>query len=412
MRKRHLFIDLITFAGILALSACPLTPTEAEFSEVQTGETGIAAALPAEYISIGKSVLGTSGQAVCSWNPANGKDFEAGQFTLNSTAPRNISAPKISVFFESTAANLPAGYRAIPDATRDHDSVKHSGGANPQEMIQPVQRFTDSNAPWSTTTCGGPSFHSLSEMIADCKNRLGSHTTWDGTIKGRGTEGVWKLVARTGIKEEVWISLNTGLLVSSRVTSAPVNWCYASGANDNPRLTGDLEELRRPNDMICRLAAYQRNLSQDMPISLCFEHVEFATEGAGVASRQSGKAGLRTLGANINTSVQWRLPTYSDYARIHLDGFHYVLPDAGPNVTGFTPADTMEWTATTLARDTGSAHAYSATGLGSGATGWPRTSSDYVRCIGRIAPNQNNVLHPALHRLTIGAGEPEQFNAP
>lgn len=408
MGKRHLLVELLAFAGVLSFSACPLTPKEAEFSEVQTGESGIASAIPPDYISMGKSVLGTTGKAVCAWNPGSGREYEPGQFIYNSSAPRSLDASKISVFEEAVSHTLPAGYRSIPDATIDHDGAR--SGEQAEETVSYVNRVTDSGVAWNSTSCGGPSFHSLEEMILDCKNKLGANTKWDGAALGKASEAVWKLVSRTGIKEEVWINLNSGLLMSSRVTTSPVNWCHASGASNSLRLTGENESLRRPNDTICSQQNYQRNGANEKPVSLCFEHPEFESDNV-TGARPSGKAGLRTLGENLNMVVHWRLPTLNEYFAARNDGFQYVLPDAGANSLGFTAGAAVEWTATSLARAPEKAHGFSSTGAGNPMDGWPRASGDHVRCIGRVVPAQKKLSWP-LHRLPlgeIGVAEAMQF---
>jgi hypothetical protein len=113
-------------------------------------------------------------------------------------------------------ADLPTSggysYRDIPDRNIDTDN---SFGTNCRHALRP------------TVDCGTTQT-TIAARIADCAADNPTRNTWDGAANCSGGEGTWKLVVRDTANKEVWQDQRTGLLWSSRVSTA-TNWCRAAG---------------------------------------------------------------------------------------------------------------------------------------------------------------------------------------
>lgn len=319
----------------------------------QDNKAAIEPNLIASNIALGVSIFGVTGTYSGS----------SGLGSLASNMHRDPSTTQMLIQTESIAnagiqyLNSDPGYRAIPRINKDDDG--HTGGS-----VTYVDRST-----WAATTCG--TTQSTVELrIADCATVFGANATWDGSAKGNAGQSIWNLVTRTGDRtnnmgREVWRDQRTGLLWSSLV-SINLNWCKASGSNNisgNPAAEDDLSNY-------CDNALYQ-NLG-GLAVSACFEDesIHFTDIDANIDN--GGKAGLSI--SSVPT-VSWRLPTLFDQQQANIDGIRFVLPEYGPNGTGW------EWSSTTQSGSWNRAwRFFSAMGSFNFAD---RNINSSVRCVGR-----------------------------
>jgi hypothetical protein len=323
----------------------------------QTNKSDSEPKLIAANIRQGSTIFGVTGNftgIVVNWMDAmfRTKGSAAIKFTDETTTYAGNTA-------------LPANYHPIPKIATDNDG--YVVGA----QVTLVDRST-----WAATTCGTAQA-TVALRITNCATVFGANATWDGSIKANAGQSVWKLVTRSGALSsgkgrEVWQDQATGLLWSSLVSNGVVdglNWCKASGANNNTN-TGLYKETDPSG--ICDNSLYQDN-SGATAISACVEASGFTTTDASIDDL--GKGGLNNAAAPSTPKVAWRLPTMYDYMVANHNGIRFVLPDIGPTGNG------LEWTATLNSSDKSQAWTFdSNTGSRN------KTSRNYlqsVRCIGR-----------------------------
>ena len=255
----------------------------------------------------------------------------AGLGAMVSNMHREKGTAQWSMVTESTTnagvayTNSNSGYRAVSSIMKDDDG--YTGGS-----VIHVDRST-----WGATTCGTVQA-TLNARIADCATVFGADATWDGTVKGNAGQAVWKLVSRTGDAldqrgREVWRDERTGLLWSSLVSNynnGALTWCKAVGNNN---ITGNPTAEVHPQGY-CDNSSYQTTgtAPADKAVSACFEDdgTYFTTTDPNLDN--AGKAGLMRAST---PSVAWRLPSKYDFQQADNDGFRFVMPDAGPNSSGY-----------------------------------------------------------------------------
>jgi hypothetical protein len=186
---------------------------------------------------------------------------------------------------------------------------------------------------WGSSSCG---LHgTLPERILDCATVFGLEATWDGKIKGRFNESVWKLVTRTGdvVREsdcpecevivrgrEVWQDQNTGLLWSSLITKKQIDYCKASGTND--------------------ISGCEDNNVGNRAVSACAEDGENHLTSVHERIDPNGKG---DLGFDSFPKVTWRLPSLTDYNQADIDGLRFIFPDmSSKSGTYFNMTSTVE----------------------------------------------------------------------
>lgn len=261
-----------------------------------------------------------------------------------------------------TPSALPTGYRNVPQWSKDDDGYFTPGITSGE--------FTLAGRP--TVNCGVTQDRIL-DRIADCATKNSSTSTWDGTNKGNGGFGVWKLVTRILVStasKEVWQDQRTGLLWSSVVGSMNMNYCKASGA----AWTGDT---------YCAPGSAYQTAS---PVSVCAEDTGLSPAvtgenwSTGIYNEAKGKMGK--IGSSSSPSVIWRLPTINDFSQANINGIRFVMPDMI-----YSGGGGAEWSATLSVTQTAPTvlknYAYRFTGSNGLISSTARTSSAPVRCVGR-----------------------------
>ncbi|MFP5492359.1 MAG: hypothetical protein ACLGG0_12715 [Bacteriovoracia bacterium] len=296
--------------------------------------------------------------------------------SLASMMSRDDGATQISLTQEAVTdagtAYSYAGYRAVPDITKDDDGYPINATRDDIDPIKLAARTVDRST-WGATTCGDlPADDTIAKKITHCNSVFGTNATWNGSTKGISGEGTWVLVSRVGDKagelgREVWRDERTKLLWSSLVSSAGLNWCMASGNRqaDDP-------------SNFCNDVTYQAQLPDDA-ISACAEGAGLTNIHAQIDNR--AKAGLSLTST---PSVAWRLPTANDYKLADMNGIRFVLPDTGVHdvFKNQLAAKNFDWVATGVSYSNANyAYRYSTS------MGWTdinsRTASQSVRCVGR-----------------------------
>lgn len=312
-------------------------------------KAGLDSDLIADNLAGGKSVFGVTGSFYGSgdWASAAHRNLDTAQIGFQA---------EIGTYAGTTSKPLPAGYRVVPQVSRDDDGYT-------QVEVQNVER-----AGWGSAACGTTG--SLSDRINDCAAEFGVNARWIGGQNGNAGQGSWKLVTRLGANEstrgkEVWLDERTGLLWSSLV-STELNWCKASGSNNasDADVAAGFKQ-NDPND-ICDNASYQ-STGLD-PVSACAELEAVPATEAGIFN--AGKGNLAASDA-----VYWRLPTLYDFEIAEYNGLRFVLPDAGVN------GGREEWTATTSSSSSQRAWTYNSS-IGTHVAR-DRGTGFAVRCIGR-----------------------------
>ena len=175
--------------------------------------------LSSSHICSGAAVLGISGWAAC---PASHAFHDVGSLQL--------SAYLEAKSYAGTALPSTLGYtyRDVPELLKDDDgsATSDNGCVADCTGIQTVTVSQHTNF----VDCG-VSQATILERIADCASSNSTPATWNGLVRSNGGHGVWKLVSRNGANQEVWKDMKTGLLWSTKSSTAP-DWCAASGNDD------------------------------------------------------------------------------------------------------------------------------------------------------------------------------------
>jgi len=258
--------------------------------------------------------------------------------------------------------DLPAGYRDIPDTTKDDDGYYASGNTTSQVVA----------AARPSNDCGKTQ-GVLAERIAECASLNPTTSTWDGATKANAGQAVWKLVTRFGAGKEVWQDTRTGLLWSS-IVKVGESWCKAAGN-------------AQAGDAYCTDVAHQPDLSNveswcaEVGPAAYYQPVTGSGETwtNGTYSVAKGGMGKKAAGGTNALSVRWRLPNVYDYQQANIDGIRFVMPDMVASA-----GDTVyEWTATVTGSNTVYAYVF---GSGHGEIikkNRADITSYSVRCVGR-----------------------------
>jgi hypothetical protein len=321
----------ILLSAIFLLSNCGVTLNENASAETSTPDMG--SDFTAANICSGKTIFGTLGSAVC--NSVFGD-------LVGSNAHRNVNASQITLKDEIDNG-LDTGYRAIPDVSKDDDGYWTSaagctaagGSANTCTTVVKATR--------PTVDCG--SSGEIEDRITDCVTANPSASTWDGSVKGLGGEGTWKLVTRISSTTypsetqtyEVWRDERTGLVWSDQlgnrspsVNKGRFNWCLASG------------NTQGGYGVECQVAT--AGSYNNAGVSLCYDDgagslitpngMHNATTATNLAAWDS--TGLTDSERNnivrakgALTSLTWRLPTKADWMQAEVNGVRHVLPNLG-----------------------------------------------------------------------------------
>ena len=300
--------------------------------------------LVATNIKLGFSIFGTSGSyGGVNTNWYSGMSHDSGsQITLDNE----------TVTYAGTNT-LPANYRAIANIDKDTDG----GILNGSPQITKVDRTA-----WPAT-CGLIQ-SSLAARISDCNK------SWNGSVNGNSSQGLWSLVSRSGVGQEVWKDETTSLLWSSLV-SVNLNWCKSVGNNNSSNVDVTAQNLKETDPHnICDQVFYQNQLAGVNVISACAEYTGFTTTDADISN-----AGKSNLNLASSPKVAWRAPTMYDYMIANANGLRFVMPDMQTNFQG------DEWTSTVYSADRAQAWTFN------GSTGQRkvqnRSFSNSLRCIGR-----------------------------
>ncbi len=186
--------------------------------------------------------------------------------------------------------------------------------------------------------CGQLAKTTLKDKIADCLEKNGDKTIWNGSTNAGSAESNWVLVTlseKDGGSEtfEIWLDQRTGMVWSDIITFEG-NWCESSGSQ----------------------LQIQENVGEDCAIT--------------------GKG--RSLCTNYNPAdlpgVSWRLPTRHDYLQADIDGIRFVLPALLPK--------TPFWTATVSSDVKARDKAWTYNMVNGALVGEAMKSNQSVRCIG------------------------------
>lgn len=270
--------------------------------------------------------------------------FACGKGLNNPNLTRNVLEAASYLGFRDFA---PSGLFRSPGKPQLTIAEEHALGALPSSLLErkaqayreiPVFELDDESL-WSSATalglhdgppCGTAQV-SIEERAAHCA------TEWDGEEHTRGPAAKWRLITRTASRNEVWQDMRTGLLWSDYAVAEAVNWCAASG-ND--------EDLRGYMDGV--------NCSEEHP-NVCRE-----------ASSIDARGGINGSG------VQWYLPSIYDWLQAELDGIRFVLRNIS----------TTYWSSSSRLVS-GSIEVRVFLGVAGGASTSPPFSTWGVRCVAR-----------------------------
>jgi hypothetical protein len=367
--KRHcgwiLILSLCTIASSCGVrirplnSACTISETSLSLTDigsVSATSRSIAATTGSLYnevtVDLGadfldtnicgtKTIFGRAGTATCA--------VAAGR--IDSIVGSNISRDKggtpSQIKIEDEAAALAAGYRLVPDASKDDDA---NAGTAVTKATRP------------TVVCG-MAIATIAGRITDCATRNGANASWDGAVNGNSGESSWTLVtvyktaglngdACAGTCLEVWKDNRTELYWSDKLSGVTTNWCRASG---NVQNSGGVD---------CSAGGVYQPAT---PQSWCTEVAGFTTP----AAADPGKGGMLATSTGTTPSIIWRLPTRNDLYQAEIDGIRFVTPATGYNIF---------WTATVDSNARTSAWRFHNYGIMQSSA---RTGAEAVRCVGR-----------------------------
>ena len=195
---------------------------------------------------------------------------------INSHLHRNRGINMLSSLAEIElilGANLPSGYRTIPDIRTDDEGTDNGNIITVSAKGRP------------TAACGvGEAFRGIDARITDCFGKNGEAANWNGTLFGAAGESFWSLVSLTNSGKEIWLDRRTGLVWSDINSSA--NWCKATGN------------------------------AQDSSLS---PTINCDVEG------ESSNVCSNALNDTTQANIRWRLPTRNDYLQADLNGLRFVL---------------------------------------------------------------------------------------
>jgi hypothetical protein len=218
----------------------------------------------------------------------------------------------------TAAAALPVGYDEIPNLEQADDGITGDAVVRAKRPIG---------------ECGlSVNFKTLSQRLRDCATVNPNQAEWKGAANGTAGEGTWKLVARAGDNQEIWLDETTGFMWSYVITTTS-NWCQAAGNTQGPAKEGGID-CSVLHDSVTRC------------------------EGASFLGIPASE-------------IAWRLPTRNDYLQADLNGARFVLPKT----------TTAVWTATVSTVDR--EKAWSILPQTGELTAQPRSASMAVRCLGR-----------------------------
>jgi hypothetical protein len=315
--------------------------------------SSIVTTLAASDVCNSKSIFGSVGTAVC--NSLFGDLSRSNMY-------RNPATTQMSQTTETTTSSYAAGYRDIPDASKDDDGYR----ANTSIAV----------AVRPTVVCGTTQT-TIDARIAHCLAQNGANATWDGTVKGSSGEGVWKLVTRTSVatgSREVWRDERTKLLWGDYIDYS--NWCKASGNAQTDAEDGAGTGYCAPGN----------GNQENPPESLCAEtgraSYSYSSEDWTTGVYSAGKGFMGAVATSSSPSVRWRLPTRNDYLQAQINGVYAVLPS-------FRETSTRYWLATTATDfthydwNTTNVNANFARVTGAGLSAYPKDWWYAVRCVGR-----------------------------
>jgi hypothetical protein len=317
----------------------------------------------ATSICEGATIFGLSGAASCAVSGSSAVvsiDAVLASNIFRTTSPLTAQLTQAQEVTTYAGTTLPTGYDEVPNVLYDDDG--ESGGS-----------VTYASRP--TLNCGEPISMASSpnlnpglivDRMTHCGEENPSTAQWNGAIMGNSGQGVWRLVTRLGVNNEVWQDQRTGLLWSSRLSPNAVNWCEAAG------------NVQNAGGVSCIAGAGNQPATA---VSYCTEVLTPIATGDGTAgswsttyTNEKGGMGANAV-ANMQPAVRWRLPTIHDYEMGEIDGVRFVMPDMGPGGLD-------EWSATINSVTRADAWFYYGGGSDIGFSS--RTSNGYgVRCVGR-----------------------------
>lgn len=218
----------------------------------------------------------------------------------------------------TVATNLPPGYDEVPNLELADDGIQGDAVVRAQSPA---------------AECGvDTTLKTLAQRLRDCATKNPNQYEWKGVANATAGEGTWKLVARGGDKQEIWLDETTGFMWSYVVTTNS-NWCQAAGNTQSPVKEGGID-CSVLHDSITRC------------------------EGASFLGIPASE-------------IAWRLPTRNDYLQADVNGARFVLPRTNVAV----------WTATVSTVDR--ENAWSIVPQTGVLTAQPRSTALAVRCLGR-----------------------------
>lgn len=218
----------------------------------------------------------------------------------------------------TAAASLPPGYDEVPNLELADDGIQGDAVVRAQSPA---------------AECGvDTSLKTMAQRLRDCATKNPNQYEWKGVANATAGEGTWKLVARGGDKQEIWLDETTGFMWSYVITTNS-NWCQAAGNTQSPLKEGGID-CSVLHDSITRC------------------------EGASFLGIPASE-------------IAWRLPTRNDYLQADVNGARFVLPKT----------TTQVWTATVSTVDR--EKAWSILPQTGELTAQPRSTTMGVRCLGR-----------------------------
>lgn len=342
---------------------------------IPNGATKSAATLLSQLlntnaIKAGVNIFGVTGSfgGIGIWASGIHRDKSVPQLTLNEE--NNNYAGTSSEPLPESLMNYYENYkpyREITSIIKDDD-----GSIVDQNVIASPDRSV-----WGQTSCGiGATDNTIDKKIADCGNKFGSLSTWDGAINGNAGQGRWTLVTRklnstTGTMLEVWRDDRTNMLWSSLVSES-TNWCKASGSNNSANTLIPSRYKEDDPSNICDQTTNQNQGVSELVISACVEDTGFTNTDSEFT--HNGKVDMNLSSAPV---VHWRLPTLYDYEVAEYNGIRFVMPDMGTQRS----IPLVEWTATVNSGNR--SEAWGINSMDGAHRSLNRSDLAGVRCIGR-----------------------------
>lgn len=355
--------------------------------------SGFTSAIAAADVCTTKTILGSTGTAVCNSIVPDlmaSQAVRADLATINLGNQAAVDARARALLADEVAGNstYTNNHLLVPNPKYDTDGQDDDTGIGTT-----LRHYLETVKGRPTKVCGLAG--SIATRVADCSSQNGTKATWEGKKYGQYGEADWKLVTlyKAGAVAgdacaggsaagcyEVWRDERTQLIWSDYVNNNGngYNWFRAAGYSSSATtvaITG-LEGRAGVATDCTDINTVAEVCQPATPITACAPAASIAGLN-GVATYQDvdGTGGTydeRPAKGNISgATALWRLPTYGDWAQAYVDGIAKVLP----TMTG----SVIFWTATSYSSNRNQAWVVGWSGLFSPSS---RGGVYGLRCVG------------------------------